>query len=335
MIAGLVLIILAAVLQGVFLLPAARARNWAWEHIWLAFSVFGMFFCNWTLTSLTLSKSALLFASVPRQELAILATFGMAWGVGAVLFGLGMDKLGLALGYPLIMGLNASVGTLVPLLWLYGDSIFAGRRLLIAGGTIIAIIGISVCSVAGSRREKFLCRVRNGSTRRFLSGLIVAIASGVLSCLPNIGLTYGIGTMREAEKLGTSTAFSGNAVWFIFFTFGGIVNIAYCFWMTIRHNNFRDLLDPDRAANWLWGLAMGATWISSFYCYAAGTAQFGSGGNTVGWPVLISFSIGVGVLGGLGKGEWKDAPPDAKWLLWGGLALIGLAVLVIPFGLSS
>ena len=51
-----------------------------------------------------------------RHDLAVLALFGMGWGLGAVLFGLGMDRLGMALGYPIIMGLIAGLGALIPLL---------------------------------------------------------------------------------------------------------------------------------------------------------------------------------------------------------------------------
>ena len=335
MITGISLVILAAILQGVFLLPMARARRWAWEHIWLAFSLAGMFVCNWILTLLSLPAPAAIFAAVPRHELAVLACFGMAWGGGAVMFGLGMDMLGLTLGYPLIMGLNASVGTFVPLLWLYGESMFAGRRLLIAAGTAVAIAGISACSVAGARRESAAHRAQSASRSRFLPGLIIAVASGFLSCLPNIGLTYGANIVRAAHNMGASAAFAGNAVWFIFFTFGGLVNILYCCWMMVRHRNVRALFAGHSVANWWWALVMGAMWIGSFYLYGIGTSQLGAGGGTIGWPILISLSIGIGVLCGLGRGEWNDAPGNAKTLLWGGLALIVVAVLIIPFGTTA
>jgi L-rhamnose-H+ transport protein len=335
MIAGISLVILAAVLQGVFLLPMARARQWAWEHIWLAFSLAGMIVFNWILTFLTLPNPIAIYAAVPRQELAVLACFGMAWGVGAVLFGLGMDMIGLTLGYPLIMGLNASVGTFVPLLWLYGQSMFAGGRLLIGAGTAVAIAGISACSVAGARRELAAHQAQSVSRSRFIPGLIIAVTSGFLSCLPNIGLTYGVNTLRAAHNLGASAAFAGNAVWFIFFTFGGIVSVLYCCWLMVRRKNVRALFAPDRLANWWWALAMGAMWIASFYFYGIGAAQLGAGGGTIGWPILVSLSIGIGVLCGLGRGEWTDAPTSAKTLLWRGLALIILAVLIIPFGTAS
>jgi L-rhamnose-H+ transport protein len=335
MVVGVSLVMIAAILQGIFLLPMSRTRQWAWEHVWLAFCLAAMLVCNWMLTLILLPSPTAIYAAVPQRELEILAGFGLAWGVGAVLFGLGMDMLGLTLGYPLIMGLNASVGTLFPLLWLYGTSMFAGRRLYIAAGTAVAIGGIVVCSIAGSRRQSTVTRTQDASRRRFLAGLIIATASGFLSCLPNIGLTFAPHTLQSARNLGASSALAGNAVWFIFFTFGGIVNILYCSWLMIRHKNLRALFAADRAANWGWALAMASMWIGSFYLYGIGTAQLGADGSTIGWPIFIALSIAIGVLCGLGRGEWDNAPGNARKLLWGGLALIILAVLIIPFGIAS
>lgn len=335
MMVGVCLILIAAVLQGVFLLPRSRARHWAWEHVWLVFSLTGMLVCNWILTLLVLPDARAIFAGVPRREIMILACFGLAWGAGAVLFGLAMDMLGLALGYPLVMGLNASIGTFVPLLWFEGRSMFEGRRLLISLGTMVAIAGIWVCSVAGARRQ-FSGRQTGGAPRsRFVSGLVIAVASGILSCLPNVGLAYGTETVQVARNLGASPAFAGDAVWLIFFTFGGLVNVAYCGWLISRGNSLRALIAPDLVANWWWSFAMGAMWICSFYLYGIGAARLGRSGATVGWPILVSVSIAVGVLCGLGKGEWDGAPAQARRLLWGGLALIVLAVLIIPFGKVS
>lgn len=335
MITGVSLILMAAVLQGVFLLPMSRARHWAWEHVWLAFSFFGMVLCNWILTLLVLPNPLAIFARVPRQEILILAGFGLAWGAGAVLFGLAMDMLGLTLGYPLIMGLNASVGTFVPLLWFYGQSMFHGRKLFISVGTIVAIAGIWACSVAGARRQSATHRSGDAPRSRFVSGLIMAVASGCLSCLPNIGLAYGTTTIQAARDLGASTAFAGDAVWLIFFTFGGLVNISYCLWLISRRKSLHALYARDRITNWWWSLAMGAMWIGGFYLYGIGAAQLGRSGGTIGWPILVSVSIAAGVLCGLGKGEWHGAPVQAKRLLWGGLALIVLAVLIIPLGKGS
>ena len=208
MVTGIALTLMAAILQGIFLLPMSHARGWKWEHVWLVFSLGGMIICNWILTLLVLPAPQAIFASVPDREIIILAGFGLAWGVGAVLFGLAMDMLGLTLGYPLIMGLNASVGTFVPLLWFYGVSMFKGRELLICVGTLVAIGGIWMCSVAGARRQSSAQETGGVSRSKFVSGLIMAVISGILSCLPNIGLAYGTSTIDTARRLGASPAFA-------------------------------------------------------------------------------------------------------------------------------
>ena len=335
MVTGIAFVLVAAVLQGAFLLPASRARGWAWEQVWLAFSLFGMVLCNWLLTLLVLPHPMALFVSVPRGEIVILACFGLAWGVGAVLFGLAMNMLGLTLGYPLIMGLNASVGTFVPLLWFDGLSMFVGRRLYISAGTLVGIAGIWLCSVAGARRESSSSKTQEASGSQFATGLVMALGSGVLSCLPNIGLAYGTTTIETARRLGASPAFAGDAVWLIFFTFGGLVNMAYCLRRIVRRGTLRELYRPDRIVNWWWCLAMGLMWIGGFYLYGMGAARLGRIGATIGWPILVSVSIAVGVLCGLGRGEWNGASDRARRLLWGGLALIVLAVLIIPLGRAT
>jgi L-rhamnose-H+ transport protein len=333
MVAGLALVMVAAVFQGVFLLPVSRMRDWAWEHWWLGFSVFGMLAGNWVLGALVLPHPLAIYAAVSGPDLFIMAGSGLAWGVGAVLFGMGMDRLGLTLGYPLIMGLNASFGTVIPLLWLYGGSIFTGRRLAILAGTGIAIVGIAVCSVAGARRSSGAQEARGATGSRFVSGLMIAIAAGVLSCFPNVGLSYGTNIVRAARELGASPGVAGNAVLLLFFTFGGLVNVAYCGFLMVRNHRAGALFATP--TNWVWAILMGSLWICSFYLYGVGTAWLGRGGNTIGWPVYISFSIGIGVLCGLGKGEWKGAPAGARTLLWEGLALVALAVLISPLGSSA
>src|ERR1700677_1805572 len=113
---GFLLVLLAALLQGTFVLPMTMVRGWSWEHIWGTFSLLGMFVFNWVIIFLLVPNIFAVYAASPAHDLALLALFGMGWGLGAVLFGLGMDKLGMALGYPIIMGLIAGLGAMIPLL---------------------------------------------------------------------------------------------------------------------------------------------------------------------------------------------------------------------------
>src|SRR6266436_1866077 len=149
---GFLLVLLAALLQGTFVLPMTLVKRWSWEHTWATFSLLGMCIFNWIITLLFVPNIFAVYAASPARDLAILALFGLGWGVGAVLFGLGMDRLGMALGYPIIMGLIASLGALIPLLVFFPRMLFTTKGSVLLAGTALVIVGIVLCSVGGSRR---------------------------------------------------------------------------------------------------------------------------------------------------------------------------------------
>lgn len=331
MITGLLLVVFAAVLQGTFLVPMGLAREWAWEHMWLMFCFLGMLVFNWAAAIILLPSPRAVYNLVPRHDLLMLVLFGIAWGVGAILFGLGMDKLGLSLGYPIIMGLNAAVGTVLPLVSLVGTRLLAGSSLFVLVGTAIGITGIVASSVAGARRASTASA--DGKLRsEFVSGLAIAVVSGFSSALPNLGMVFGTNAVHAARQLGASASLAGDAVWLVLFTFGGLVNCIYCFWLIMHKHSFKKFFAGKAFRNFAWAGLMGLMWIGSFYLYGTGASQMGAWGAVIGWPVFISLSIGVGVLAGWWRGEWVNASFSAKRLLWLGIGLIILAVMVIPFG---
>src|SRR6202050_488866 len=115
-IAGLLLVLIAGIFQGVFLLPMDRTRGWKWEQNWLAFSFFGMILFNGLFTAITIPQILDIYRAAPMGDLVRLALFGLGWGLGAVLFGLGMARLGLALGYHSIMRGIGSLGAFLTML---------------------------------------------------------------------------------------------------------------------------------------------------------------------------------------------------------------------------
>ena len=131
MVTGLVYVFAAGILQGTFLLPMDFVRGWRWEQSWLAFSFFGMLVFNWLLTLSTLPHLVEIYQAASIGDLSRLSLFGLGWGLGAVLFGLGMARLGFSLGYPIIMGLIASMGALAPLIIFFPTALGTTKGILI------------------------------------------------------------------------------------------------------------------------------------------------------------------------------------------------------------
>ncbi|HYK50869.1 MAG TPA: L-rhamnose/proton symporter RhaT [Terriglobales bacterium] len=330
---GFLLVLLAGLLQGSFILPMTLVKRWSWEHTWATFSLLGMLVFNWIITLLFVPNIFAVYAASPGRDLAILALFGLGWGVGAVLFGLGMDRLGMALGYPIIMGLIASLGALIPLLVFFPQTLLTTRGVILLAGTALVIFGIVLCSIAGSRRTPSEGKSTAARPNAFKIGLAIAILAGILSCLPNVGVAFGGNLVSAAESLGVSQAASGNTVWALLFTFGFVANITYCLYLMITRKTLAQYWNPETPRNLGLSALMALMWIGSFYLYGAGAAKLGRWGVVVGWPLFISLSIIVGNLWGLWRGEWRGAPAAARRLL--NLGLLILIVAVIAVALSN
>jgi L-rhamnose-H+ transport protein len=320
-------VLLAAALQGTFVLPMTMVKLWSWEHTWATFSLLGMLVFNWIITLLLVPNIFAVYAATPPRDLAVLALFGLGWGVGAVLFGLGMDRLGMALGYPIIMGLIASLGALIPLLVFFPQTLFTTKGLVLLAGTALVILGIWICAVAGSRRMVSADKSSVAHSNAFRVGLAIAILAGILSCLPNVGMAFGGNVISAAEASGVSRASSGNTVWALLFTLGFVANAAYCLYLMVTRKTLGQYWNRETPRNLGLSALMAVMWIGSFYLYGAGAAKLGRWGVVVGWPLFISLSIIVGNLWGLWRGEWRGAPAAARRLLNQGLLVLIVAVI--------
>ena len=90
------LVSLGGLLTGVFALPMKLITSWKWENIWLSFSFFGFF-----LIPVVVLRSAIpslwgTYSQVALERVLLIAGIGYFWGLGAVTYGLSIDRLGMA-----------------------------------------------------------------------------------------------------------------------------------------------------------------------------------------------------------------------------------------------
>jgi L-rhamnose-H+ transport protein len=296
----------------------------------MAFSVLGMVIFNWLIASQVIPDLPGAIRATPTKDVLVLLLFGGLWGVGAVLFGLGMDKLGMALGYPIIMGLILSLGALIPLVLQAPGELFSKPGFVLLAGTVVTLAGIVLCSKAAGMKDA--AQAKSGAASGLGAGLAIAIAAGALSCFPNVGMNYAGNLKTAAVKLGASEGMAGNAAWALLFTAGFVVNAVYCAARMLRRANAGSF-GQETVRNTALIAAMAALWIGSFYLYGLGAVRLGKWGGIIGWPLFISVAILVGNLWGLWRGEWAGARAEARKRLNLGLAVLIVAVAL--FGWSS
>ena len=118
---GIAGVLIGGVLNGSFVAPMKKMPEWKWENSWLVYSVSGLLVIPWIAALATVPGLGAVLGGASSGALWSVLLFGFGWGVGSVLFGLGVARMGLAVGYGLILGLIAPIGTFLPLVVLHPE----------------------------------------------------------------------------------------------------------------------------------------------------------------------------------------------------------------------
>src|SRR4029077_13230363 len=150
---GLAVVVLAGILQGSFAAPMKRMSAWHWENSWLLFALSGLIIFPWIIAFATVPNLLEVYSGSSTSTLIKVVSFGLLWGAGATLFGLGISRVGLALGFALILGITASFGSLLPIALLNPAQLAQKRGIALIAGTAVMTVGLILLSIAGRRRE--------------------------------------------------------------------------------------------------------------------------------------------------------------------------------------
>lgn len=108
------IVILAGLLSGTFAAPMKRMATFRCENSWLLFAISGLLIFPWLVTFATVPHVASVYAGASRTALLQIALFGLAWRVGSTLFGVGISRVGLALGFANILRITRRVRVAAP-----------------------------------------------------------------------------------------------------------------------------------------------------------------------------------------------------------------------------
>lgn len=324
---GIAGVLIGGVLNGSFVAPMKKLPRWNWENSWLVYSISGLFIIPWLSALITVPDLRHVLSGASSLSIAQVLLFGLGWGVGSVLFGLGIARMGLAVGYGLILGLIAPIGTFLPLLVLHPEQLQTKRGVSLIVGTVIVIGGIVLCAAAGRMREQQSAL----PPKRFATGLIICILAGIFSPMLNFSFAFGDELQQRALAAGASRDASSNAIWCLCLTSGLIANAGYAVWLLRRNGSTQKFRTAPRS-HWMWGSLMGLLCFGSFIVYGAGANALGKLGAVVGWPLFMSMSLITSNTLGWMSGEWRAAPSRAIRYAIAGIGVLIVAITVIALG---
>ncbi|MGA8438237.1 MAG: L-rhamnose/proton symporter RhaT [Candidatus Sulfotelmatobacter sp.] len=328
---GIGVVTLAGILQGSFAAPMKRMPRWRWENSWLIFALSGLVIFPWIVNFATVPNVASVYGGASPSTLIKVFLFGLLWGVGATLFGLAISRVGMALGFALILGITSSFGSLIPMAILHSEQLLAKRGLALIAGTAVMVLGLVFLALAGRTRERDF-GTGTGEHSGFAFGLVLCIFSGIFSSMLNFSFVFGEELRLRALHSGASNAMAANPIWALTVTGGFVANFLYCVYLLTKNRTWSVFRKGNPSVYWLLGILMGALWFSGTVLYGVGAASLGALGGIVGWPIFMTIDIIAALFWGAESGEWRGASRRALVYNWTGVAVLLVAIAVISAG---
>ena len=322
-----------------FYVPSYLVRKWAWHTYWITLGFVAWMIMPWVGGWLTTPDISGILVKSPSSSLIWTYVFGVLWGFGGLMAGLGLRYLGLALGQSICLGVSAIVGTLIPAIidnkvGMLVSTIPGGIILL---GFVICIIGIVLCGYAGVLKDKNLSEEqKKESVKEFsaLKGLLFAGFGGVMSAFMAFAIKAGGPIAHEALNAGTAKVFMNNPVFVLSLGGGFTTNFIYTMIISSRKKTFGDYSIHPRSAlfrNYLLAIMSGMMWYGQFFFYGMGTTKMGQY-DFASWSIHMSSIIIFSNLWGIWLKEWKSVGRRTLVFLWIGIIFLILSVILIGLG---
>lgn len=306
---GFIILLLAGLCQGSFGLGYKKYPPFSWAAFWGIYNIM----CMITSVCFTWYAAPRLWDVVYEKgiDFFLLPAFcGALWGLSAVCFSKGITKIGMSMVYGISMGISTIAGSIMPMV--INHAFPSGiRAVFFFAGLMLTLVGVILITIAGVKRD--------GSSVSSLSGIILAVVSGLGSGAMNIGFTLSEGISGNFTRLGYSQTALSCAKWLPVLIGGCLMGLLWCILeLSAKHewNTIAKKGSTKRCAV-LFGVSI--IWYAALILYGISSSMLGNMGSTAGWILFNALALIVSVVWGLKTGEWKNRK---KNLLFTGCAVL-------------
>jgi len=336
-------------------LPFRGIKRWSWEIYWLVQGVF-----SWLIAPLVFAGALVpglvgILHGASGGTMFYAWFWGAMWGVGGLLFGLGVRYLGIALGYTIALGFSTAFGTLVP-------PIFAGEFGTIArerAGQVI-LLGVAVClaaivvsGIAGRMKERELAAAHaaaaDSGVREFSfgRGILVASFAGIFSACFAYGLAAGKPISDVAQRVllhdGRSDLWQHLPALVVVLWGGFTTNFLWCGGLLLKNRSGGQFFGASSeeegerltsgriVMNYALAGAAGLLWYFQFFFYSMGQTKMGRY-DFSSWTLHMAGTILFATLWGAVLHEWKGTSRRTRVMGAAGFGLLVLSTLVVGYG---
>lgn len=317
MILGFCVLLAAGICQGSFGLGYKKYDPFSWAAFWGVYNI------------LCVIISALFaWAAAPKLwEIFSAGGFaywsaplacGALWGLSAVAFSKGIDKIGMSMVYGISMGISTISGSVTPML-ISRDFPSGASAVSFLIGLLLTLAGVGIVTAAGVKRD--------GGAKGSVSGIALALLSGLGSGAMNVGFARSESISAEFIRLGYSGAAVSSGRWLPVLFGGCMAGLLWCIGELFVKREWKTVSAKGSAKRTLKLLCVSVIWYAALLLYGLSSAMLGDMGSTAGWILFNSLALIISVGWGLKTGEWKGSKKN--------LLFAGCAVLIAAWGFTA
>lgn len=325
------LVLLASIFQGSFGLGMKFMAPLRWEAWWLVHAAVAMLIFPLAWALLVVPDLFGIIAAAPSGAIWSGMIFGFLWGIGGILFGKSIPHIGMSLTYGIVMGVCSAVGSLIPFFQMDNATALPAFPYVI-GGVVLMLVGVAITAYAGVKRD-MISEGGSGLTVNLKLGLGIALASGVLSALLNVGFVNAQAVGQVAETAGVPVRNTSLAIWVVVLLGAFLMNAGYAIFLLFQNRSWSSFATAGSGKAYLWSIIAGLLWFGALGVYGQGATLMGEMGPVIGWPILLGVSLIVSNIWAYLNKEWQNAARPFSWLL-AGLAVLIAATLVLAYANS-
>ncbi|QCX40308.1 sugar:proton symporter [Aureibaculum algae] len=334
---GIFWVLLAAIMLGFYAFPSKFVKNYAVENLWSGFWLLAMFVVPIISTLFLVEGLGATYDQVPNSIFASIFALSILWGIGNLLWGISISKIGMALGFSLLIGVATLTGSLLPFFMGGADKLATPGGMLILGGIFVIMLGIIANGKAGLLRETNNDTAKDTTTKNNMrNGIILCVVGGISAAGFNLAyhVADNIGHIGQIsqEQYSSSPWIARLAVMLPSFIGSGIAIMVYFAYQLTKNKSWENFNKKESPKNLLLLLIMAIVYCASLIIYGLGAYELGPLGTSVGFAIFQTGCIMVANILGYFTGEWDNASKKSKNWMFGGLAIMSLGIIIIAVG---
>jgi len=306
---GLLVAGLGGTSAGALSWPMKLMKKFKFEQTWFPGMLFGLFILPWVVTLLFCPDAIEGFQSLDSAIIIKSNLFSLAWGIGNVLLGLSLVRIGASLSFAILSGVGIPLGVIIPMIF-KGSGRFqeaadlnSPTGMVILGATALMLVGVVFVALAGFGRDKILKKddERSGG---FFGGLVMCVISGICSVGPAFAFIYSQAPIRGAMlERGAGEWPASISVWALGMFMGVLVNVLYPAFLLSRKKSWNVLKENPKEIGL--SLIVGLNLFLAFALWGLGMLMLGPLGGSLGFGIYFAFQILAAQGLGWISGEWR------------------------------